>query len=54
MTGKTERGGYGVVELEIGLKDQNGKEGSPGNAVIVLPLNGGPAVPYPFDPAVLN
>jgi acyl dehydratase len=54
VTGKSERGGYGVVELEIGLQDQNGKEGSPGNAVIVLPLKGGPAVPYPFDPAVLN
>lgn len=54
VTGKNERGGYGVVELEIGLKDQNGKEGSPGNAVIVLALNGGPAVPYPFDPAVLD
>lgn len=54
VTAKSERGGYGVVELEIGLKDQNGKEGSPGNAVVVLPLKGGPAVPYPFDPAVLN
>lgn len=54
VTGKSQRGDYGVIELEIGLKDQNGKEGSPGNAIVVLPLKGGPAVPYPFDPAVLN
>jgi acyl dehydratase len=54
VTGKSQRGDYGVIELEIGLKDQNGKEGSPGTAVVVLPLKGGPAVPYPFDPAVLH
>lgn len=54
VTGKSERGNYGVIELEIGLKDQNGKEGSPGTASVVLPLRGGPAVPYPFDPAVLS
>jgi len=54
VTGMSRRGNYGVVELEIGLKDQNGKECSPGNALVVLPLKDGPAVPYPFDPAVLN
>ncbi|MCK0209939.1 acyl dehydratase [Starkeya koreensis] len=54
ITGKNQRGNYGVIELEIGLKDQNGKEGSPGTATVVLPLRGGPAVPYPFDPAALN
>jgi acyl dehydratase len=53
VTGKTQRGAYGVVDLEIGLTDQNGKEGSPGSATVVLPLRDGPAVPYPFDPAVL-
>jgi acyl dehydratase len=54
VTDKKERGAYGLIELEIGLKDQNGKEGSPGTAIIVLPRAGGPAVPYPFDPAVLG
>lgn len=54
VTGKSRRGAYGVIELDIGLKDQNGKEGSPGSAVVVLPIEGGPAVPYPFDPAVLQ
>jgi len=54
ITSKTERGDYGVIELEIGLKDQNGKESSPGTATVVLPKQNGPQVPYPFDPAVLN
>ena len=54
VTGKSERGAYGIIELEIGLKDQNGKEGSPGTAVVVVPLKGGPKVPYPFNPAALN
>lgn len=54
VTSKSERGAYGVVELEIGLKDQNGKESSPGTAIVVLPRRNGPQVPYPFDPAVLN
>lgn len=54
VTGKKEAGSYGVVELEIGLKDQNGKESSPGVASIVVPRANGPKVPYPFDPSVLN
>ncbi|MCS0495671.1 acyl dehydratase [Ancylobacter sp. MQZ15Z-1] len=54
VTGTRRRADYGVVELEIGLKDQNGREGSPGTASVVLPLKGGPGVPYPFDPAVLH
>ena len=49
-----DRGDYGVVSLTIGLKDQQGQEGSPGEASVVLPKRGGPAVPYPFDPAVLR
>ncbi|MBZ9870420.1 MaoC family dehydratase N-terminal domain-containing protein [Mesorhizobium sp. BR1-1-9] len=54
VTGKREQGAYGVVELEIGLKDQNGKDGSPGTAVVVLPRRNGPKVPYPFCPAILE
>ena len=53
VTATRERGAYGVVELDIGLKDQNGKEGSPGTAAVVLPRRGGPKVPYPFSPEVL-
>lgn len=48
------RGDYGVVRLEIGLRNQNTTEGTPGTATVVLPRRGGPAVPYPFDPARLG
>lgn len=54
VTEKEPRGRYGVVRLEIGLRDQNGRESSPGTAAVVLPTRGGPAVPYPFDPSVLG
>ncbi|GLK72366.1 acyl dehydratase [Ancylobacter dichloromethanicus] len=54
VTSRSQRGRFGVVDLDIGLKDQNGKEGSPGTASVVLPLRDGPPVPYPFDPAALN
>jgi acyl dehydratase len=48
------RGEYGVVRLTIGLRNDKGAEGTPGNATVVLPRRGGPAVPYPFDPACLG
>ncbi|MPW20792.1 acyl dehydratase [Paraburkholderia sp. CNPSo 3157] len=54
VTGREQRGGYGVVHLEIGLRNQDGKESTPGTATVVLPLRHGARVPYPFDPAVLE
>ena len=48
------RGDYGVVHLDIGLRNQTGAEGTPGSATVVLSRRGGPAVPYPFDPACLG
>ncbi len=51
---KTARGAYGVVELEIGLRNEKGEEGTPGTATVVLPRRNGPPVPYPFDPRVLE
>ena len=48
ITKKYEKGGLGFVDLEIGIKNQNGEEGCPGTATLVLPLKGGRAVPYPF------
>jgi acyl dehydratase len=54
VTGREQRGRYGVVQLEIGLRNQSGVESTPGTATVVLPLRGGPSVPYPFDPAVLG
>jgi acyl dehydratase len=54
VVGKDDAGDYGVVRLEIGLKTDAGVDGTPGTASVVLPRRGGPAVPYPFDPACLG
>jgi acyl dehydratase len=54
VTGKEARAGLGLVNVEMGLRDQKGAESSPGTAVIVLPQRGGRSVPYPFDPAILG
>jgi len=54
ITGAAPRGGYGVVTLDLGLRNQKGEEGTPGTATVVLPLVGGRPVPYPFDPAILD
>jgi acyl dehydratase len=40
--------GLGIVELEIGLRNQNDVEACPGRATAVLPISGGRPVPYPF------
>jgi acyl dehydratase len=48
------RGAYGVVTLDIGLRNQRGEEGTPGTAVTVWPTRGGVPVPYPFDPRLLG
>lgn len=50
VTKKYEKGGFGFVELETGLKNQDNIETMPGTATIVLPKRGGAAVPYPFVP----
>jgi hypothetical protein len=54
VVGKEERAPYGVVGLEIGLKNRKGDEGTSGRARVVLPRGDGPAVLYPFDPGVLG
>lgn len=51
---KEVRSELGLVNLEIGLRDQNGVEGSPGTATVILPQRGGRPVPYPLDPALLS
>jgi acyl dehydratase len=40
--------GYGLVELELGIKNLEGRESTPGMALVALPLRGGPKIPYPF------
>lgn len=54
VTGREERRQYGLAFLEVGLRNQNGVESTPGNATVVLPRHNGPPVPYPFDPAILD
>ena len=47
---KTEKDGMGIIELEIGIKTQDGVESMPGTATVVLPIRGGKEIPYPFIP----
>src|SRR5580698_7737220 len=41
VTDREKRGRYGLVTLEIGLRNQAGAESTPGTATVVLPLRGG-------------
>jgi acyl dehydratase len=45
---KQEVNGFGFVTLRFQLTNQNGEVSTAGTAIGVLPLKGGPAVPYPF------
>ena len=49
-----ERGGFGVVVCDIGIRNQRDEESTPGRASGVLPLRGGPPVPYPFPGELLD
>ena len=44
---------YGLVELELGIVNDEGKETTPGTATVALPYRGGKPVPYPFVPPAL-
>ena len=48
VTELAARDGFGYVELEVGIRDQDGQNNTPGTATAVVPLEAGPAVPYPF------
>lgn len=50
VASKKEKNGLGYVELEAGLKRQDGVDVVPARAVVVLPLRGGRPIPYPFRP----
>lgn len=54
VTEKKKIGNFGVVKLDIGLKNDKAIDGTPGTATVVVPTRGGPVVPYPFDPALVN
>jgi hypothetical protein len=44
---------FGVVDLELGIVNEEGKESTPGAGVVALPYRGGKPLPYPFVPPVL-
>lgn len=48
VTGTRDAGPYGLVELELGIRNAAGAESTPGTATVALPHRDGPAVPYPF------
>ena len=41
-------GPMGLVELDLGIRNEAGVESTPGSATVALPLRDGPALPYPF------
>ncbi len=47
-TGKRKLDAFGLIDLELGILNENGLESTPGVAVVALPFANGPAVPYPF------
>ncbi|MDR0808995.1 MAG: hypothetical protein LBE86_07705 [Gemmobacter sp.] len=50
VTGTEERGRFGLVYLAVGIRNEHGRESTPGKAAVVLPLSTAVPVPYPFDP----
>ena len=50
VTGKREMPDYGLVDLDIGILNDQGKESTPGKATVALPYRNGKPVPYPFVP----
>ena len=50
VTETRDVGDYGLVELELGIRNADGAESTPGSATVALPHMDGPPVPYPFVP----
>lgn len=48
VTGKREADGFGLAELDLGIRNDKEAESTPGSAVVALPYRDGPPVPYPF------
>jgi len=44
---------FGIVDLELGIVNEEGKESTPGAGVVALPYRGGKPLPYPFVPPTL-
>jgi acyl dehydratase len=50
VTGKREYADFGLVDLDLGIANEQGKESTPGKATVALPYRNGEPVPYPFVP----
>jgi acyl dehydratase len=50
VTRKIPLPSYGLVELALGIKNADGRDSTPGMALVALPYRGGAAIPYPFVP----
>lgn len=48
VTEKRELSDFGLVFMDLGIVNDEGKESTPGAAVVALPYRGGKPVPYPF------
>ena len=50
VSAKRDGPGYGLVDLELGIVNEENKESTPGAATVAVPYRGGSPVPYPFVP----
>jgi acyl dehydratase len=48
VTGAQRRADFGLIELELGIKNSEGRESTPGKATVALPYRDGAPLPYPF------
>ena len=48
VTAVRDAGDYGLVDLDLGIRNEHSAESTPGSAVVALPHRDGPPVPYPF------
>lgn len=51
---KLPLGDYGLVEIELGIKNPEGRESTPGKALVALPYRGGKRIQYPFVPPAVD
>lgn len=54
VTGKRETAAFGLVDLDVGIRNEKGLESTPGSAVVALPYRGREPVPYPFVPPAVG
>jgi len=50
VSAKRDTPAYGLVEIDLGITNDAGKESTPGKATLSMPYRGGAPVPYPFVP----